>query len=165
MMLRHWLPGVALVAIVVLGCAASSDELHAGCKSLGEKKVSMRLVGVQTEQIDGSTVRVGRFEATSRYGGPLYIQGWKRDFGFLVEYPAVQLQVRTDGWKNVVPMIGSFHSEGNERTLLAGDGRMILLARIEFGVPEGVHEMRVVVRTTKGACLVSDAFFHTVPHR
>jgi hypothetical protein len=165
MILRDWLVSVAFVAFAVVGCSTRSESFQAGCKTFGDKAVTIRLVDVQMQEIDGVVARVGRFEVTSRQPDPLYVRGWKRDFGFLAEFPTARLQVRKATWENVVPMIGSFHSEGDESTVISGERRMTLFARIEYGVPDGPQQIRLVLRTTEGVCLVSDAFLHTVAHQ
>jgi len=65
----------------------------------------------------------------------------------------------------VVPMIGSFHSEGDEPLSINGGATTNLFARIDFGVPVGTHQMRLVLKTTDKQCLISSTFTHEVPPR
>lgn len=60
-------------------------------------------------------------------------------------------------------MIGSFMSDGDDKVTIRSGEREALLTRVDFGVPTGHHEARVVVQTADGDCLLSRQFALDVP--
>ena len=146
----------ALVILFVssaLGCAAVPP-----CKEVLVNSKGFRLVEIRTEQIDNIPVRVGQFEITNTHSASFVLHGWMRKSGFLVEYPTSWIQLKRDRWEDVVPMIGSFLSVGDEKLELSTGQKRIVLARVDFGVPAGRHEARIGIRTASGVCLFSSPF-------
>lgn len=154
---RYFAALLLLYFLLVAGCASL-----AGCRTAIDMP-EFRLTEIKVVELEGIPTRVGRFEVKNTLTQDLNLQGWAKEPGFFVEYPASRIQLRTNRWTDVTPMIGSFMSSGEDKaTIRSGESR-VLLARVDFGVPAGRHEGRVVVQTIEGACLLSRPFRLDVP--
>lgn len=148
----------------MFGCAASGEIT--ACKEVLSKSVTFRLLDQFSDDIGGERVNLGRFELVSHYKGSLDVSGWQREPGFLVLDPIARIELwRERKWTDVVAAMGSWMTTGDQVLTIKYGEKHVLLVRLDYGIPAGKHEMRVVVRTKSGACFVSDSFFAEVGKR
>jgi hypothetical protein len=122
-----------------------------------------RLLEIKVVEIEKIPTRVGRFELKNTLPQDLNLRGWAKEPGFFIEYPASRIQLGTNGWVDVTPMIGSFMSDGQHKVTIRPGESGVLLARVDFGVHAGRHVARLVVQTPDGDCLLSRPFALEVP--
>lgn len=149
------------LAANMFGCA-SSDRI-AGCDRVLTDSVTIRLIDQFADQVDGASTRLGRFEISSIHKDALEIPGSQQPRGFLVRDPIARVQLKGEKqWTDVLTVMGSWMSAGEHMLAIKYKEKRFVLAQLDYGVPEGKHEMRIVVRANNGMCLVSDPFFSEV---
>lgn len=152
---------VIALALSMFGCA--TDDQIAGCREILSEKVTVRLLDQFSDEIDGERANFGRFELFSHYNGSLKVTGWQRAAGFLIVDPIARVELwRGQKWTDVLTTMGSWMTTGDHALTVKYQEKYVLLARLDYGIPEGKHEMRLVVQANDGLCFVSDSFFSEV---
>ena len=149
---------VLILLAVATMSACASNQRGVSCHEKSLDRVSIVFERKVQKTFNGVSSQIGVFRLINGTSKPLGLTGWRDTEGFFLEYPTAQLQ-RFDGdWVEVVPLLGSFSSFGDHEMQLRAGESALIFARVDFGIGQGPHKLRLLVTTANGGCAVSAPF-------
>jgi hypothetical protein len=145
---------LVLSACQINATAAVSE----GCPQGEVDRVSLALDRVGRGTLNEVPGMMGYFKLTNSSSTVIPLSGWFREGTFWLEFPVVTLQVKNGHWEDIIPMLGSFTTTGDDKKVVRPGESLGIAARIDFGVPPEARTARLLLHLPNKTCIVSKQF-------